>query len=55
MQLWTVGHAWQLLPTLAIMLVAAVLLRLWLGKKELKYRMIPFQIIAVLIVLLEIG
>lgn len=55
MQLWTVGHAWQLLPTLAVMLVAAVLLRLWLGKKELKCRMIPFQIIAVLIVLLEIG
>lgn len=55
MQLWTTGHAMQLLPTLAVMLVAAVLMRLWLGKKELNVRMIPLKIIAVLLVVLEIG
>lgn len=55
MQLWTPTHAAQLLPCLAVMLVLAVLLRLWLGKKPLSVRIIPFQILAVIIVLLEIG
>jgi hypothetical protein len=37
------------------MLLLAVGLKLWLGKKSFRVRMIPIQIIAVLLVLLEIG
>lgn len=55
MVLWTPEHAQTLLPALAIMLVVAFVLRLTIGKKSLKIRMIPFQILAVAIFLLEIG
>lgn len=55
MELWTPQHAQTLLPALVIMIVAAIILRLTIGKKNLKIRMIPFQIFAVIIVLLEIG
>jgi len=55
MVLWTPEHIRTLLPALAVMAVSSLLLRLWLGKKELRIRMIPLQIIAVLLVLLEIG
>lgn len=55
MQLWTPEHAMTLLPSLAVMLVIAVILRLTIGKKELKIRMIPFQILAVILFLIEIG
>ena len=55
MVLWTPEHAQTLLPALAIMLVVAFVLRLTIGKMDLKIRMIPFQIFAVAIFLLEIG
>lgn len=55
MQLWSAEHAATLIPAVVLMIVAAALLRLWLGKKEIGVRMIPFQILAVAIVLLEIG
>ncbi len=55
MELWTKEHALQLIPCLLAMLVICAVLRLALGKKSLKIRMIPMQVIAVLIVLLEIG
>ena len=55
MELWTRQHAVTLLPSLAVMLLLAVGLKLWLGKKSFRVRMIPSQIIAVLLVLLEIG
>ena len=55
MELWTRQHAVTLLPSLAVMLLLAVGLKLWLGKKSFRVRMIPIQIIAVLLVLLEIG
>ncbi|MBQ6996840.1 MAG: YwaF family protein [Oscillospiraceae bacterium] len=55
MELWTAAHAKTLPPALLAMIVVAVLLRLTIGKKTLKIRMIPLQIIAVLLVALEIG
>ena len=55
MELWSAEHIRTLLPALAVMVLIAAVLRLTLGKKSLKIRMIPFQILAALIVLLEIG
>lgn len=55
MELWTKAHTVTLLPTAVIMLlVAFVLRRLLLGKSH-SVRMIPLQIIAVLLVILELG
>ena len=55
MELWTRQHAITLLPSLLVMLLIAAGLKLWLGKKPFAVRMIPIQIIAVALVLLEIG
>ncbi|MBQ8769404.1 MAG: YwaF family protein [Oscillospiraceae bacterium] len=55
MQLWTAAHAKTLPPALLAMIVIGVVLRLTIGKKDLKIRMIPLQIVAVLLVVLEIG
>ena len=55
MELWTKEHAVTLLPSLAVMLLIAVGCKLWLGKKSFRVRMIPIQIIAVTILLLEVG
>lgn len=55
MGLWTPEHARTLIPTALIMVLVAALLRLILGKRNLKIRMIPFQILSCVIVLLEIG
>jgi len=55
MELWSKAHTQTLLPALAVMVILSILFRLILGKKSLKIRMIPIQIIAVLLVLLEIG
>ena len=55
MVLWTPTHVETLLPAIIVMLVLAAVLRLTLGKKDRKIRMIPFQICACILVLLEIG
>ena len=55
MQLWTKEHALAILPSLAVMLLLCVVFRITLGKKSLEIRMIPFKIVAILVVLLEIG
>ena len=55
MVLWTPTHVQTLLPAIIAMLVIATVLRLTLGKKDRKIRMIPFQILACVLVLLEIG
>ena len=55
MQLWTKEHAISVLPSLAVMLLLCVVFRLTIGKKSLEIRMIPFKIVAILVVLLEIG
>ena len=55
MELWSPAHIRSLLPSIGVMLILCALLRLWLGKKPLRIRMIPVQVIAVLLILLEIG
>lgn len=55
MELWTKAHAASLLPAFAAMLVITFVLGKLLGKKPHRVRMIPVQIIAVVLVILEIG
>ena len=55
MELWTKEHFWQLIPTEIVMIIIALVLNKFIGKKPLKIRMIPFQILAVLLFLSEIG
>ena len=55
MTLWTPTHLQTLLPALIVMFVIAAVLRLTIGKKDRKIRMIPFQILSCVLVLLEIG
>lgn len=55
MELWSKAHIKTLLPGIGIMILLSLILRVFLGKKPLKIRMIPIQIIACLLVLLEIG
>ncbi len=55
MQLWTKEHAISVLPALAIMLLLCAVFRIALRKKSLETRMIPFKIVAIVVVLLEIG
>lgn len=55
MELWSPEHIKTLLPALVVMLLLSILLRALLGKKDEKIRMIPVQVIAVLLLLLEVG
>lgn len=55
MELWTHEHAVTLIPAVAVMLLLAATLRYFLGNKPLHIRMIPIQMIAVLLILLEAG
>lgn len=55
MVLWTTEHAMTLLPALIFMVILAAVLRLTLGKRSRKVRMIPLQVIAVLLIVLEVG
>ena len=55
MELWTPEHIKTLLPALAVMIAIALGLRWLMGNKPLNVRMIPIQIIACLLLLLEVG
>ena len=55
MTLWTPTHIRTLLPSIIGMILIAAVLRLTLGKKSITVRRIPFQILACLIVVLEVG
>ena len=55
MQLWTPEHVRTLLPALAFMILFSALLGRLLRNKSDKIRMLPLQIIAVILVLIEIG
>ncbi len=55
MTLWTPTHIRTLLPSIIGMILIAAVLRLTLGKKSIKIRRIPFQILACIFVVLEIG
>lgn len=54
MILWTKWHAITILPAFAIMIVIALILARVLKDKDEKYKLIPIQIIAVTLVVLEI-
>ena len=55
MELWTSAHLNTLPPALVVMLIICIILRKWLGKKDLRIRMIPMQILAVMLLVMEIG
>ena len=55
MGLWTTAHAATLLPAAAVMVLLALLLRKKLKDKPFETRMIPIKVIAVILVLIEIG
>lgn len=55
MELWSSAHIKTLLPALVVMFIITIILRVLLGRKDIKIRMIPIQIIAVLLLLLELG
>lgn len=55
MILWTHEHAVTLLPAVVIMIIVAALLQRYLCNKPRHIRVIPMRIVAVLLVLLEIG
>ena len=55
MELWTEQHMKTLLPSLTVMILLGLLLRRIIGMKSFKIRIIPIQIIAILLVFLEIG
>lgn len=54
MQLWTDMHIKTLLPSILIMAVVALILGKCLAKRSERVRMLPFQVFAVLLVVLEI-
>lgn len=55
MGLWTKNHAVTLIPAIVIMILLTVFLRRCLKEKPLRVRIIPLQVIAVLLLLLEVG
>lgn len=55
MELWSPAHLRTLLPALFVMLGLSIGLRMLLKKKSDKIRMIPLQVIAGLLLLLEVG
>lgn len=55
MELWTANHMITLLPSLAVMIVIGLVIRRLIGRKTFKIRIIPIQIIAIFLVILEFG
>lgn len=55
MGLWTPEHAKTLPPAVLAMLILCIILRLTLGKKEKRIRMIPMQVLSVILLVLEVG
>lgn len=55
MELWTLEHAQTVLPALAGMILLGFLLNRFFGKKPLHIRMIPFQVVASVLFLIEVG
>ena len=52
---WTTPHLIQLLSCEAVMVIIAIILNKLLGNKPLKVRMIPYQILTVILLLSEVG
>lgn len=54
MELWTLEHAYCVIPSVIAFILITILLNKLIGKKDLKIRMIPFQIITVILLVLEV-
>ena len=55
MGLWTSWHAVTILPTFAVFIVIAIFFGKWLRGKSEKIRYLPFQIMAALLLVLEVA
>ena len=55
MGLWTYEHAVSLIPSVVVMVALTLLLRRWLIHKSYKVRIIPMQILAVILLIIEAG
>ena len=55
MQLWTPEHIKTVIPATILMIVVAIILKITIGKKSEEIRYIPFQIVAVALLVLEIA
>lgn len=55
MELWSQSHIRTLLPSMAVLLLLTLVLRKLLIRKDWKTRMIPFQILAGVVIVLEVG
>ena len=54
MELWTKQHAYCVIPSVIAFILITILLNKLIGKKDLKIRMIPFQIITIILLILEV-
>lgn len=54
MELWTKEHAITFIPAFIVMIIIGIVLHFTIGKKSEKIRMIPFQVVAVILVILEL-
>ena len=54
MELWEPQHVRTLLPSFIVMIILGVVLRIWLGKKSEKIRMIPLQICTIFLLVTEV-
>ena len=52
--MWSKLHAVTLIPSFVVMVIIGILLRLWLGKKDEKYRLIPIQVVGVVLFAIEV-
>lgn len=52
---WTTPHLIQLLACEIVMIIIAIILNKLIGKKPLKVRMIPFQVLTVILLISEVG
>lgn len=52
--MWTQTHFWQIIPTFAVMIALAIVLAIVLRGKSEKIRRLPFQILAVGLLVLEV-
>lgn len=55
MVLWSENHIRTLLPALILMVITAILLRKFLGGKSRRIRLIPFQVLTCVLLLLEVA
>lgn len=54
MELWEPQHVRTLLPSFIVMIILGIALRIWLGKKSEKIRMIPLQICTIFLLVTEV-